>query len=342
MIKDDHKYAQLTFCDVLSGGICCLHRPSKNGISILSQYKCNVVVSLLSPSENPHEIGNACKALGLKWLWVPLQGANKKLLESNNAAWIIRKALIEAKDLLMGGNYILIHCAAGIHRTGLFTYALLRICGYDKERTLSTIEKVRSVTYEKCGSKRFELAEALAIQILANSITEEIKELEQLNSVSFVPDPLVWVRLTPTHTEKIRFECIITDKLALNYILGPNINLNISFGYVLKTLGEDWVTQKEPKYLPGGIIKNFKVFGQELLQFFNDSFPQFIGVIIGKTPVLEQRFIKAFWPGVYEYLDRAVIDTSFFSEIYGEESSETVYQEILNFKVLKETESKEI
>ena len=62
MLKNDHKYSELKFYDILSGGICCLHRPSRGGIIVLSQGKCTGIVSLLSASENPHEIGNNCKS----------------------------------------------------------------------------------------------------------------------------------------------------------------------------------------------------------------------------------------------------------------------------------------
>lgn len=337
MLKDDHKYRDLEFFQVLSGGICCLHRPSKGGILALGQNKCTVVVSLLSPSENPHEIGNACKSVGIKWLWVPLQGANKKLLEKNNTAWLLRKVLIEGKDLILKGNFMLVHCAAGIHRTGLFTYALLRILGMDKEKTLESIQKIRNVTYEKCGIHRFELGESLAQQILSESISRQIDELQQLNSVQYISNPLIWVKLSMTHMQTIRFECVVTDKNINEYVLGPNLNISIDYEYLNRMVGEDWKEFKEVKYLTGGITKHFKAVEKDLEEFFREVLPVGMGVVIGKFAFIDVRFIRALWPSLEKFLAKEMVDTSFFDEICeGDRNFESVYQEILWVKEFKD------
>ena len=228
-------------------------------------------------------------------------------------------------------NFLLIHCAAGIHRTGLFSYSLLRISGLSKEQTLQAIQQIRNVTYEKCGTTRFELGEALATQILEESICKEIEELQSLQTVKFVADPLVWIKITPTHAETLRFECIVTDKNLSEYVLGPNLNLKISFGYLIKSLGEDWISQKEVQYLPGGINKNFKIFEKELLLFFKESFPQGIGNLIGKACFLEKRFIEGFWPSVNQYMSQTIFDTDVYGEM-NQITSESIYQEIISFK----------
>ena len=337
MLLHDRKYSELYFHEVFSGGICLLHRPSKGGIKILSENRCTAVVSLLSPTENPHEIGNTCKSLGMTWLWVPLQGANKRLLESNNASWLLRRALLDAKDLILKGNFILIHCAAGIHRTGLFTYALLRVLGLDKPQTLDTIQKIRNVTYEKCGIHRFELAESLATQLLSESMSQEIGVFQQLEAVKFIAVPLVWMRFTMTHEQSIRFECIVTDKEVKKYVLGPNLNLSIDYNYLMKMLGSDWMGAKQAKYLPGGITKNFKFAEREILQFCTETFPSNVGVVIGRNCFLENRFLCTFWTTVEGYLSSVVMDISCFEEFQETNTDfEHLYQEILAFKALSD------
>ena len=68
MLQNDHKYRELIFQPVNAGGICCIHRPSHGGLIALSEGQCTAVITLLSPTENPHEIGNTCKHQGMKWL----------------------------------------------------------------------------------------------------------------------------------------------------------------------------------------------------------------------------------------------------------------------------------
>lgn len=49
----------------------------------------------------------------------------------------------------------MIHCAAGIHRTGTFAMALLTLCEYTFEDSLNKIKEMRLHTYNQCGMTRF-------------------------------------------------------------------------------------------------------------------------------------------------------------------------------------------
>ena len=51
----------------------------------------------------------------------------------------------------MSKEKILIHCAAGIHRTGCVAYCICRISGLDKQQSMERIEIMRKVTYEQVG-----------------------------------------------------------------------------------------------------------------------------------------------------------------------------------------------
>jgi protein-tyrosine phosphatase len=58
-------------------------------------------------------------------------------------------------DKLKGNSFkVLIHCAAGIHRTGVVTYTLLRINGYSNENAMNEILQMRKDTYEGVGQWR--------------------------------------------------------------------------------------------------------------------------------------------------------------------------------------------
>lgn len=51
---------------------------------------------------------------------------------------------------------MLIHCSAGMHRTGMVAYVLLRWRGYTPEESLNLIAQARSFTYEALTPKRLD------------------------------------------------------------------------------------------------------------------------------------------------------------------------------------------
>ena len=57
---------------------------------------------------------------------------------------------------------VLVHCAAGIHRTGVVAYSLLRLCGgyENKEAAYAALGTLRKETYRGVEGWRIELAEA--------------------------------------------------------------------------------------------------------------------------------------------------------------------------------------
>ena len=54
---------------------------------------------------------------------------------------------------------VLVHCAAGIHRTGTVTYSLLRLGGLSAEQAYAHIALIRKDTGKGVGDWRIELAE---------------------------------------------------------------------------------------------------------------------------------------------------------------------------------------
>ena len=58
---------------------------------------------------------------------------------------------------------VLIHCAAGIHRTGTLTYSLLRLDGLERQPAYEALKIMRKATYEGVGDWRIELAEKMII-----------------------------------------------------------------------------------------------------------------------------------------------------------------------------------
>lgn len=77
----------------------------------------------------------ACADLQLGWTHLPLSGAN--LTDAADGATIAR--LPEVVALLVVGGSVLVHCAAGMHRTGMSTFIVLRLAGWSVHEALDGV-----------------------------------------------------------------------------------------------------------------------------------------------------------------------------------------------------------
>jgi hypothetical protein len=301
MHKEDQKYLDLKFFPVLSGGVCCLHRPSQRGLSLLKQSSLSAVFTLLSPSEDPHSLGEICSSLSLKWHWVALQGANKRLLEACNTSVLLKNALLYARSLLEQGEHLLIHCAAGIHRTGLFLYALLRICGFSSAATPEAIRNIRMATFKGCGQHRFELAEQLACELLDCPVASSSLDQQGFAIARKIEQPLCWIRILPTHDSALLFDCVLTDQALTQYVQGPSVALHIRYKAVLNTLGADWLSLREPSYQSHGPTLSPEKF-ESSLHFFLTSSSSGLLKPAGVDLSYELSFIHRYWPKISSLL----------------------------------------
>ena len=70
-------------------------------------------------------------------------------------------------------NRVLIHCAAGIHRTGTISYSLLRLNGRSPLEAYAELKVMRKATYEGVGDWRIDLAEKLILPPLLKLTSTE-------------------------------------------------------------------------------------------------------------------------------------------------------------------------
>ena len=89
-------------------------------------------------------------------------------------------------------HWAVIHCAAGIHRTGITAYILQRMFGFEEKASYENLKRIRIHTYEGVGDWWIELAENLfkfKLKKLIDGETEhnpshpheEVKEEEQVD-----------------------------------------------------------------------------------------------------------------------------------------------------------------
>lgn len=219
------------FLPLLQGSIACWHRPTPFQLSLFrTQTPCTFVVTCQGPGESPEEVKKACEQVGLRWLWVRMTGANGALMGSATFQRPVIEGLAIVREAVAAGEHVLVHCAAGIHRTGFFTYALLRICGFEAEGAMKKLEEIRHVTAAQGGAHRFALSEELVSRLLSAGFSSESKT--QIRRIT--------VQMTSFEVVRVNI-----DEEA--------VDLQVSTAQVKEILGEDWL--QTVGYFTGSIGK---------------------------------------------------------------------------------------
>ena len=155
--------APLQWFPIDRGFLLLWHRPGRGDLAALAAGGCTDVVTLQAAREHAEEVGAAAASAGLAWHWVPLDGANKPLLERKDVQRQIRDGLRKALRAVRGGGRVVVHCAAGIHRTGVFGYSLMRLCGRSVDDAVAGLHIAREATGRGVGEWRLQLAERVLV-----------------------------------------------------------------------------------------------------------------------------------------------------------------------------------
>jgi len=149
---------QLQWVTVGNGRLAARGRPSREQLAALQKHHgATAVVTLLREDEGGcSEVKRRCDELGLRWKHAPFDGL-KDICVDDPTPDILRslRTTSEVADWLNSGESVIVHCAAGIHRTGVYLYLLLRSMGNDREATLEKIEQMRSVIHEELTIRKF-------------------------------------------------------------------------------------------------------------------------------------------------------------------------------------------
>eukprot|EP00928_Gymnodinium_smaydae_P049952 TRINITY_DN33561_c0_g1_i1.p1 TRINITY_DN33561_c0_g1~~TRINITY_DN33561_c0_g1_i1.p1 ORF type:complete len:276 (+),score=27.56 TRINITY_DN33561_c0_g1_i1:33-830(+) len=104
----------------------------------------NHVVTLLREKETLFRVvRDTCRELRLGWTHVPLSGAH--VAQRNDVAALAR--LEDVLRSLEAGDGVFVHCAAGLHRTGIACYIILRLAGWSVDDTLHGLKSMREVAH---------------------------------------------------------------------------------------------------------------------------------------------------------------------------------------------------
>ena len=128
----------LRWVSVGAGRLALTHRPKLRGMPQFRAEGCARLVTLLAAREGAERIGALAQEAGLAWTWLPLDSGRPP---TDEAAWSqVAQGLIALAARLDAGESLALHCSAGIHRTGMIAYALLRVSGYPSAQALTAIE----------------------------------------------------------------------------------------------------------------------------------------------------------------------------------------------------------
>jgi predicted protein tyrosine phosphatase len=133
----------VSWVNVGAGRLALWHRPGRKSLPAIRDAGATHLVTLLAEREGGREVGAAATAAGLTSIWMPMDGAEVPVGEARVA---LEAGLDELSRLLDGGASLLIHCSAGIHRTGMVAYALLRLRGLSGDEALEAIGRSREHT----------------------------------------------------------------------------------------------------------------------------------------------------------------------------------------------------
>lgn len=116
----------------------------------LESWKASAVVTLVQPSTRPWEtVKSGCEELHILWFSAPLEPISKAAKPLAEDDWESFRQVDDVLQALMLGSRVVVHCAAGCHRTGIFCYVLLRSAGKSSEEALAAIRETREVTWQE-------------------------------------------------------------------------------------------------------------------------------------------------------------------------------------------------
>ena len=141
----------VNFVKVGNGRLALYHRPGGTDFPALRELGCTHIITLLKESEGAQRYGTMTRNAGMEWVWISVP--NGKYPEGEVHDRLIQ-AIPNLSQLLDDGKSILIHCSAGIHRTGTVAYGLLRWRGLDRKQAMKLIGHARKETAEGMMEKR--------------------------------------------------------------------------------------------------------------------------------------------------------------------------------------------
>lgn len=153
-VKSQTAKIDMTWVPVGGGFLSIGHKPGgKLPFDAMKQNGTSVILTLLHENEGAEQIGQQTSKAQLTWVWFPFSASRP---HTGNAVTDVVELYNSLQALLDNGNRIYIHCSAGIHRTGMITYGLLRYMGNTEAEAKEMLLQLRPVTSAQVGDERLQ------------------------------------------------------------------------------------------------------------------------------------------------------------------------------------------
>eukprot|EP01063_Lacrimia_lanifica_P015213 TRINITY_DN22026_c0_g1_i1.p1 TRINITY_DN22026_c0_g1~~TRINITY_DN22026_c0_g1_i1.p1 ORF type:complete len:251 (+),score=79.66 TRINITY_DN22026_c0_g1_i1:60-812(+) len=123
--------------------------PSKKAVKALKAQGCDVLVTLQKDEEGAQKVRALCEQAGMRWVQVDFW----KLYHGRDVD-AMHAAVCAVADDLRDGQKVVLHCAAGIHRTGMMAYAVLRALDMPPHAAIESLHALRETTHRRVGAHR--------------------------------------------------------------------------------------------------------------------------------------------------------------------------------------------
>lgn len=127
------------------GWITAAGGPSRQRLSLWRERGATDVLTLQRADEMRAWIPELCAEHGLGWIHLPLSG--RRMDQPGDPQSLARlPALLGVWD---EPRRVVVHCSAGLHRTGAVCYLLLRLAGLDRGDAIARIRAARALTADE-------------------------------------------------------------------------------------------------------------------------------------------------------------------------------------------------
>lgn len=295
------KNTQVKTLSVLNGFLAVGPRPASDEVEELIQ-KFDCVITLQLENERVDEISQLCQSFNVRWLWVPIRAVNWELIRDQSLFISILEGISQVKNLLEHGSTLFIHCAAGIHRTGFFTYILLRSCNISEANTLSSLASLRPIILKKIGQHRLDLAEEFFQSSTGNPSQIPYYEIPNIRQGDF---------LNPSLTVLFFLKVLFSENLAILQFCATTLDFYkiVIGGELIVKCDEDfiWKVKRQTGHKEGKVrtLENCDLVLEEFLKSCTENE---VKIVVGRNCFFDKEFIIRCCPRTNSILHYRIID----------------------------------
>mmetsp|Transcript_9991 Transcript_9991/g.19766 ORF Transcript_9991/g.19766 Transcript_9991/m.19766 type:complete len:300 (+) Transcript_9991:929-1828(+) len=240
--------------------------------------------------------------------------ASRFILEDKESFDRFKLSLDQTADLLNKGESVFVHCAGGVHRTGIFVKTLLILLGRTPAESEQAMLEIRDYTLFNCGLHRLELAEELARMIAANeapltnsSLWDGLRMTELLNAKD---NPLLWLRYSLVTPDIVQAELFATNFELSKVIHGFAVYFQLDHGKIDRKLGFSFSDARAPLSLEVDKVRTLDEASRLIESFCTSSLSSNSFKFVGKDAHLDLQFAKHFMSRVASLAHYRIVELS--------------------------------